>query len=48
MENLGLSPLPNGTVRLFSEYKCKDLEAAPRRVCKTLPALGKRAKIKMT
>ena len=24
MENLGLSPLPNGTVRLFSEYKNKD------------------------
>jgi hypothetical protein len=25
MENLGLSPLPNGTVRLFSEYKNMDL-----------------------
>ncbi len=25
MENLGLSPLPNGTVRLFSEYKNKNL-----------------------
>jgi hypothetical protein len=25
MANLGLSPLPNGTVRLFSEYKNKDL-----------------------
>ena len=25
MENLGLSPLPNGTVRLFSEYENKDL-----------------------
>ena len=25
MENLGLSPLPNGTVRLFSEYKNRDL-----------------------
>jgi hypothetical protein len=25
MENLGLSPLPNGTVRLFSEYRTKDL-----------------------
>jgi hypothetical protein len=25
MENLGLSPLPNGTVRLFSEYKSKNL-----------------------
>ena len=25
MENLGLSPLPNGTVRLFSEYASKDL-----------------------
>jgi hypothetical protein len=25
MENLGLSPLPNGTVRLFSEYKSQDL-----------------------
>ena len=25
MENLGLSPLPNGTVRLFSGYKNKDL-----------------------
>jgi len=25
MENLGLSPLPDGTVRLFSEYKNKDL-----------------------
>ena len=25
MENLGLSPLPNGAVRLFSEYKSKDL-----------------------
>jgi hypothetical protein len=25
MENLGLSPLPNGTVRHFSEYKNKDL-----------------------
>ncbi len=25
MENLGLSPLPNGTVRLFSEYKNQDL-----------------------
>jgi len=25
MENLGLSPLPDGTVRLFSEYRNKDL-----------------------
>ncbi len=25
MENLGVSPLPNGTVRLFSEYANKDL-----------------------
>ena len=25
MENLGLSPLPNGPVRLFSEYKNHDL-----------------------
>ncbi len=25
MENLGLSPLPNGMVRLFSEYQTKDL-----------------------
>jgi len=25
MENLGLSPLPNGMVRLFSEYKNRDL-----------------------
>ena len=25
MENLGLSPLPDGTVRLFSEYENKDL-----------------------
>jgi len=25
MENLGLSPLPDGTVRLFSEYQNKDL-----------------------
>jgi hypothetical protein len=25
MENLGLSPLPNGTIRLFSEYTNKDL-----------------------
>ena len=25
MENLGLSPLPNGAVRLFSEYTNKDL-----------------------
>ena len=25
MENLGLSPLPDGMVRLFSEYKTKDL-----------------------
>ncbi len=25
MENLGLSPLPNGMVKLFSEYKNKDL-----------------------
>jgi hypothetical protein len=25
MENLGVSPLPNGTVRLFSEYTNKDL-----------------------
>ena len=25
MENLGLSPLPNGTVRLFSEYRNHDL-----------------------
>ena len=25
MENLGLSPLPNGMVRLFFEYKSKDL-----------------------
>ncbi len=25
MENLGLSPLPNGLVRLFSEYRNKDL-----------------------
>ena len=25
MENLGLSPLPDGMVRLFSEYENKDL-----------------------
>src|SRR5208337_3671232 len=25
MENFGLSPLPNGMVRLFSEYKSRDL-----------------------
>jgi hypothetical protein len=25
MENMGLSPLPNGTVRLFAEYQNKDM-----------------------
>ena len=29
MENLGVSPLPDGTVRLFSEYETKSLSKNP-------------------
>ena len=37
MENLGLSPLPNGMVRLFSEYTNKDLAYVGGTVTKYVP-----------
>jgi hypothetical protein len=44
MENLGLSPLPNGMVRLFSEYKSKDLAYVGGTETKYVP-IGDRVEI---
>src|SRR5208283_4281981 len=44
MENLGLSPLPNGTVRLFSEYTNKDLAYVGGTETKYVP-IGDRVKV---
>src|SRR5208282_6275239 len=44
MENLGLSPLPNGTVRLFSEYITKDLAYAGGTETKYVP-IGDRVEV---
>ena len=44
MENLGLSPLPNGTVRLFSEYKSKDLAYVGGTATKYVP-IGDRVEV---
>ncbi len=44
MENLGLSPLPDGTVRLFSEYKNKDLAYVGGTTTKYVP-IGDRVEV---
>ncbi len=44
MENLGLSPLPDGTVRLFSEYKSKDLAYVGGTTTKYVP-IGERVEV---
>ena len=44
MENLGLSPLPNGMVRLFSEYANKDLAYVGGTVTKYVP-IGDRVEV---
>jgi hypothetical protein len=44
MENLGLSPLPNGMVRLFSEYKNKDLAYVGGTATKYVP-IGDRVEV---
>ncbi len=44
MENLGLSPLPNGTVRLFSEYKNRDLAYVGGTETKYVP-IGNRVEV---
>ncbi len=44
MENLGLSPLPNGMVKLFSEYKNKDLAYVGGTVTKYVP-IGDRVEV---
>ena len=44
MENLGLSPLPDGTVRLFSEYKTKDLAYVGGTTTKYVP-IGDRVEV---
>ena len=44
MQNLGLSPLPNGMVRLFSEYKNKDLAYVGGTETKYVP-IGDRVEI---
>ncbi len=44
MENMGLSPLPNGTVRLFSEYKNKDLAYVDGTETKYVP-IGDRVEV---
>jgi hypothetical protein len=44
MENLGLSPLPDGNVRLFSEYKTQDLAYVGGTVTKYVP-IGDRVEV---
>jgi len=44
MENLGLSPLPDGMVRLFSEYKNKDLSYVGGTATKYVP-IGDRVEV---
>ena len=44
MENLGLSPLPDGMVRLFSEYKSKDLAYVGGTTTKYVP-IGDRVEV---
>ena len=44
MENLGLSPLPDGMVRLFSEYKNKDLAYVGGTTVKYVP-IGDRVEV---
>ena len=44
MENLGLSPLPDGTVRLFSEYTNKDLAYVGGTTTKYVP-IGDRVEV---
>jgi len=44
MENLGLSPLPDGMVRLFSEYKNKDLAYVGGATTKYVP-IGDRVEV---
>jgi hypothetical protein len=44
MENLGLSPLPNGMVRLFSEYQSKDLAYVGGTATKYVP-IGDRVEV---
>ena len=44
MENLGLSPLPNGMVRLFSEYRNKDLAYVGGTTTKYVP-IGDRVEV---
>ncbi len=44
MENLGLSPLPDGSVRLFSEYKNKDLAYVGGTTTKYVP-IGDRVEV---
>jgi autotransporter-associated beta strand protein len=44
MENLGLSPLPDGMVRLFSEYKNKDLAYVGGTATKYVP-IGDRVEV---
>jgi hypothetical protein len=44
MENLGLSPLPNGMVRLYSEYKNKDLAYVGATETKYVP-IGDRVEV---
>jgi len=44
MENLGLSPLPDGTVRLFSEYDNKDLAYVGGTATKYVP-IGDRVEV---
>ena len=44
MENLGLSPLPNGTVRLFSEYQNRDLAYVGGTAVKYVP-IGDRVEV---
>jgi len=44
MENLGLSPLPDGAVRLFSEYKSKDLAYVGGTTTKYVP-IGDRVEV---
>jgi len=44
MENLGVSPLPDGSVRLFSEYKNKDLAYVGGTMTKYVP-IGDRVEV---
>jgi len=44
MENLGLSPLPDGTVRLFSQYRNKDLAYVGGTTTKYVP-IGDRVEV---